>query len=535
MIALLTAVFLLFNTQPGDTLTLESEIDAVTVFRNQAQVHRNFEADLRAGTTTLVFTGLSMYVNDRSIQLKGNADFTLISLTTRNNFTETVPVSAGIQALQDKKASLISRIKAREVELEVIQNEINMLQSFQEIIRNNKLSPAELQELLSLYRTSLNDLLTKRNTANDAISALNLELRNINQQINETGRVQRINFKEVVAEVLMETPQQVEFELDYLVNNAGWAPAYDLRAEDIDSPLEITYKAQIRQNTGIDWNDVKFTINSGDPSSNATKPELNTNFIGFYTPPAPVASFRGVEMADEVVVTAAEAESNRGRGLLEDRAKVNPTIIQNTEVSSQTSFSYEIELPYTVPSDGKVHSVDIKRENPATEYGYSSAPKLSPFTYLLAKLPGWDELNIILGQANIYFDNSFVGTTMLDPLSLDDTLSVSLGKDERIVVERNELKEFSSKNFFRNRTRELHAFEIKVRNTKSETVNIVIEDQVPVSTDEDIKVSPKQLSSGSLDEETGIIKWVLVLQPGETKTLRLDYELEYPRGRRIVY
>ncbi|HCD51574.1 MAG TPA: mucoidy inhibitor, partial [Balneolaceae bacterium] len=157
------------------------------------------------------------------------------------------------------------------------------------------------------------------------------------------------------------------------------------------------------------------------------------------------------------------------------------------------------------------------------------------FAYLIGTLPDWSSLNLIEGEANIYFDNSFVGSTWLNPTSIDDSLTVSLGKDERIVVEREQLKEFSSKNFFRNKTRETFSYEIRVRNTKSEPIKITVEDQLPVSTNEEIKVTAKDLGDGYMREETGIVYWEIELQPGETKKLPLVYELEYPKGKRVAF
>ena len=145
----------------------------------------------------------------------------------------------------------------------------------------------------------------------------------------------------------------------------------------------------------------------------------------------------------------------------------------------------------------------------------------------------WDELNLIEGDANVYFENSFVGSTYLDPSSLLDTLEISLGKDERIVIERKKLKDFEERRFFGSKTRESLSFEISIRNTKSEPIEINVEDQIPVSTDESIKISPKELSGGELEEQTGIINWRLNLKPNETKKLILNYQLEYPKGKRI--
>tara|TARA_R110000868_G_scaffold37111_9_gene131511 strand:+ start:46247 stop:47869 length:1623 start_codon:yes stop_codon:yes gene_type:complete len=540
MTAFLLSIALLFNLQSSasDSILVKSEIEQVTVFKNQAQVQRKAEVDLKSGTTVIVFTGLSETLVDQSIQLKGSGVFTLLSLTTRIDFTEKTIYRNDIQALRDRKSQLQQKIAETQAELEVIQSEMNMLSSTQEIIKNNKLTPTEINALISLYRTNLSELLNKRISENKTLNELRTELDNVNRQISESVGTERTSFKEVIAEIQLENTQSIEFTLDYQVYSAGWEAAYDVRSSDINSPLTISYKAKIYQNTGIDWKDVKFIINSGDPTSNATKPELSKNYVSYYVKPSTVFNELSSSL-QEVVVTGyserSKVTSVKSEDIQASPTLYKPTIIQNAEVSNQTSFSYEIAIPYSVPSDGKHHTVEIKRESPSTDYKYGTSPKLSKFAYLVGNVPDWSELNLIEGEANIYFDNRFVGTTFLDPVSLDDTLSISLGKDERIIIDRELLKEFSSKNFFRSRTRESNSYEISIRNSKSEPVTVTVEDQIPISTNEEIKISPKELSNGKLDEETGIISWELIVAPGETKRLRFGFEVEYPKGKRIVY
>lgn len=619
------ALLFSFQTTSSDSVTAVSEIEQVTVFQNQAQIQRNAEVDLKKGTTTIVFTNLSENLIDRSVQLRGNGAFTLLSLTTRNEFTEKTIWKDDVQQLRDQRVVVQEKIKFKQAALRVIQSEITLLNSTQNIINNNKLTAAELADLMTVYRTNLSSLFNSQIELNTELSTLQNELQLLNRKINESGQIERNSYKEVIAEILLEQAQDIKFVLDYQVYNAGWQATYDLRSKDIDSPLEITYKANIYQNTGVDWKDVKFVINSGDPSSNATKPELETNYVGYQTfnQPRKKSNSSGITLNrnnetgivrgrvfdatdygalpavtvqiietnigtvtnadgsfqlphlnngnytlkfnfigynsitlplkilnngyyvevpleqdvlgfEEVVVTG--RSSARIRGVSETKEIIQATkVIQNIEITNQTSFSYEIAIPYSVPSDGKMHTVEIKKESPKTDYNYSATPKLSSSAYLIGSFPEWYSLNLIEGDANIYFDNRFVGSSFLDPLSASDTLDISLGKDEQIVIEREQLREFASKNFFKSKVRENKTFEIRIRNSKTEPITITVEDQIPVSTNEEIKVSPKELSGGKLNEETGIITWEITLNPGETKNLRFGFELEYPKGKRVVF
>lgn len=630
MLSLILLLFTIssFQQTTSDSVIVKSEIENVTVFRSQAQIERISDVRLSPGKNVVVFTELSESMIPNSIQLKGKDAFTLLSISHRNNFIEETSNSKLVNQLTSQRDSLQRLITSKRARINVINSNVSLLNSTNNIANNHKLSASELDALLDLNSKRLLEFEEQKILINNEISNINDRVRLLNNRIREQGGSIRNRFKEVVAEIEVESAKEMEFSLQYLVYNSGWNPSYDIRSENINAPLAFTYKANIYQNTGYDWNDVQFTINSGDPSQNVQKPELAPNYVGFYnTRQKPnrssggnsVATFKrsednglieGIVMdqttgeplpgatvfipelnkgmratvdglfemdnvpngtytlrinyigykslnkrfsvnnsglnvfallaedivgLDEVVVTGI-SDQLRGRvsGVaIENEQFESSAPIQNQEISNQTSFSYKIERPYSVPSDGKEHTLEIKKETPQTDYLYASVPKLSSNAYLIGNLTDWDDLNLIEGNANVYFEKSFVGSTYLDPSSLLDTLEISLGKDERIVIERKKLKDFEERRFFGSKTRESLSFEISIRNTKSEPIEIIVEDQIPVSTDESIKVSPKQLSGGELDEQTGIINWKLNLEPNETRKIKLNYQIEYPKGKRI--
>tara|TARA_R110002096_G_scaffold432976_4_gene650821 strand:+ start:17818 stop:19704 length:1887 start_codon:yes stop_codon:yes gene_type:complete len=625
----LLALFLFtatFSTPPSDTTTVISSIEKVTVFRNQAQIERTATFNLKTGKNVIVFTDLAQSLEENSIQIKAKGTFTLLSLTTKFNFTETKNSNTNIVALEKQKAVLEAQADEKRTTLTVNEGEIGFLKASQNILNNNKLTGAELNDLMATYRSNLSRLEKEKLNARRSLREIETQIQTINNQIREAGGVKRESFREVVAEIESETAQKLEFHLQYLVRNAGWRPTYDIRSENIEEPLSINFKAKIYQNTGYDWENVQFIVNSGDPSQNIERPILNplyasffsynygrtkqtrqksqasinrtgsrgvvtgtvvslrdgeslagatiilkeinlgasadrngqftisgvpngsynvsVQFIGFATYSGTVViSNSGLDMRislaeelvsmEELVISAAPGSSDKIRARTEKPRASAPVFTQ--QISNQTSFSYAIERPYSVPSDGKEYTLELKRETPNTGYKYSTTPKLSSFAYLVGEITNWDDLNLIEGDANVYFDNSFVGTNYLNPVALQDTLGILLGKDERINIERKKLKDFEERRFFGSKTRESLSYEITIRNTKPEAISISVEDQIPVSTDESIKVTPKDISGGKLDKETGIITWDLELKSNETKKLRIDFEVEYPKSKKIIY
>ncbi|MEQ8425433.1 MAG: DUF4139 domain-containing protein, partial [Cyclobacteriaceae bacterium] len=166
-------------------------------------------------------------------------------------------------------------------------------------------------------------------------------------------------------------------------------------------------------------------------------------------------------------------------------------------------------------------------------YSYSVVPKLDNDAFLIAKATGWEEFNLLPGEANIFFEGTFVGKTFIDPNSIKDTLSVSLGRDKRIVVKREELKDLTSKKMIGTNIREEHSWEISVRNTKSEPIKITVEDQLPITRNKDIEVSAVNTGGAKFESITGKLIWELTLQPNETRKVGYGYEVKYPKDKQI--
>jgi uncharacterized protein (TIGR02231 family) len=183
---------------------------------------------------------------------------------------------------------------------------------------------------------------------------------------------------------------------------------------------------------------------------------------------------------DEVVVVSEEARSLPSAGRPEEPTTDPVPVQQNVNT---TTVEFEIELPYTIPPDGKPYGVKIDEHTVPASYEYYCAPKLDPDAFLTARVTDWEDYHLLSGETNLFFEGTFVGKSFLDVASVSDTLVVSLGRDEGVVVERTKLKAFSKRQLLGTRRTASLAFEIEVRDNKGVPVRVVIEDQVPLSTD----------------------------------------------------
>jgi uncharacterized protein (TIGR02231 family) len=200
----------------------------------------------------------------------------------------------------------------------------------------------------------------------------------------------------------------------------------------------------------------------------------------------------------------------------------------------ETTITFDIAIPYTVPSDGKVQTVEIQRINAPTDYKYVTMPKLSPLAYLTANITDWAKLSLQTGEATLYFENSFVGKSTLNVNQLKDTLTISLGTDNNILVKREKRKDFTSRKVIGANRTDTFSFLLTIRNNKSNPVKITLNDQIPVSSNSDISVDSIELSGGKIDKQTGEIKWDLEIKPQETKQIVLTYSVKYPKDKTVI-
>jgi uncharacterized protein (TIGR02231 family) len=200
----------------------------------------------------------------------------------------------------------------------------------------------------------------------------------------------------------------------------------------------------------------------------------------------------------------------------------------------QTSVEFSLQIPYTIPSGSKSTSIDMTGFTLPAEFIYKSIPRLDPEAFLVAKVHNWEQYDLLNGEANLYFENTFVGKAFIDTRSVTDTLEVSMGRDMGVVLKREKRKEFTSHRFIGNNKVESRSWEVSVRNNKRESILIEVTDQVPVSQHRDIQVDVQELSGGKLDRDRGFVTWTLKLEPGESKNLVLTYSVRYPRDRVVL-
>lgn len=529
LIAFIT--WLTVAAQSGETeLRATSTITNVTVYLNQAQITRVAKVNLQAGTTRLVFDRVSPLINLNSIQVKTESNITLLSVSQRNNFLQNDEKPQFIIELEDTLQKTNIALQQVQIRKEAYVLEKDLLLTNKSLGgANSGVKIDDLEDALTLYRKRTIDIgeeLLK-------LSAAEVKIQNIRKklqaQLDEYLGNANSTVEVIVTLKSLQSVANAKIEWSYLVSNGSWSPLYDIRVKDTKSPLQLVNKAIIRQSTGEDWKNVVLKLSTSNPNESGTKPELQTTYLGF-------RSFDQLQYKRSILESRkSRTDRSEAMPVYQDGIAVQATgnVPQNA-ITTQTDVNLEFNVTsaYTIPSDNNEHQVDLTISTLNATYAYAAVPRLTKDAFVTAQVLNNDMPNQVSGPAKIYFDGSYMGETQLSS-STADTVLFSLGRDKRINIQRVLLKDFSSKSLSGSIRKEQSTWEITIRNTRKEPIQIAVEDLIPVSTDKEIEVKLIQSGGATFEEATGKLKWLLNIDAEKSQSVRFSFEVKYPKEKLI--
>jgi len=528
---LITFPFLLFSNLLFAAHQQRVAIESATVFLNGAELTSRAKVVLQTGENEIVFTNIAGNVNQQTLTINSDKDVAVESYTYQNDYLASNELSSRAIALKDSIDILNVDRNLINTQITVLDNQISVLQSNKQVGgANTGLSVVELQKLLDIVGTKLVVYLNDKQSLQVKINKIDSRIQKLNQQLDEERKRDYVPGGQLTVKFYTKTAFTSNIVLTYVVPNAGWTPSYDLKVDKLNDPVHLFYKANVYQNCGVKWDNVHITLSTGNPNENAQAPIMNPWYLAFYVQPVyhNKAAVRYEEQSEKMVTTQYAAP-------LMDAAPPATTLNEYVTVNNNgMNTQFDINLPYTIPADGQGHIVAIKTyEFPAT-YRYFSVPKLDENAYLQAQITKWEDLDLLPGSANIFYEGSYVGQGHIDAHNVNDTMNFSLGRDKKIVMKRERDKEKRSVKAIGSNVRESYTYNISVRNTRKDALDMVILDQLPVSNDKDIVIESIETSKGESNETTGEIKWEFTIQPNETKKLVLGYTVKYPKGKVIT-
>lgn len=619
----------------GQAFQQPSKIKSVTVYLDGAEINRETSVKLNPGTTQITLTGLSPYIDESSIQVSGLADASILSINYGINYLSQKTQSDSIITLQRQLKNLEAQIQYQYDLIAGYNEELGLIQSNKQL--GNETTVVSLEQLKTFaayYRKRITELKMAINKSNLEIENLEETKGKINQQRNELNFEVKTQTGEITLKLNTDLATTLDLKLKYNIKNAGWFPIYDLKADKINQPINLEYKAHVYQNSGCDWTDVNLVLSTSDPNTNNQKPTVNPKYLNFisayssyrsaratrsynykYNPlvktvtgvitsasdglPLPgvsvieegtsngtqtdfdgkytlktttgntlVYSYVGMKTEalpihssiinvaldndhnlDEVVVVAYGIKKNSSSSVkgydiqnMIDQEDFDDEPFTKTENYTTngniieegiTNTNFKISKPYSIPSDGDITVIEIDKFNVPASYTYFSAPVLNENVFLTAKIGNWEQYNLLPAEANVYFEGSYSGKTNINPSATTDSLTVSLGVDPNIVVNRTQRNDFKKTTFIGGQKVINKAYEIEVKNNKQAAIQLTIIDRIPISQNKSIKIDDIETGNAQYDDDKGILKWHLALTPNAKDTLNHSYSVKFPKGKRV--
>jgi uncharacterized protein (TIGR02231 family) len=437
----------IFSFAQKKEIIADSRISGVTVFLNTAEITREAKINLTPGTNLITFEKLSQQIIAGSIRVEGSDAYTIVSVNSSVNYLQEGTERPEVKAMKKELNRVQDEIKLNQTYLNVYNEQQSLLIANHIYKGENKgITVEDMLSMMEIYKVKLSELQKKMYDCEIKAKRMNLELGKIQKQVSELETKFNRYTTTVFVNLSAAKNTTSNVKITYLVNNASWTANYDAKAKSVDSPLELMLKATVIQATGEDWNNVKMKLSTGNPNKNKSKPDLAMWSLYAYDEVVYKNSKKGKgnsAMRTETLYDEKEANIPAGYNKLEEVSiqveSSEKTKLENKKLSDYNytttaantyttiietgvNAEYNIDIPYTILSDGKEHTVEIKKYDIPASYAYYAVPKLDKDAFLVASITGWEKYNFIPGYVNVYINDTYTGRSWFDSKSVEDTL-----------------------------------------------------------------------------------------------------------------
>ena len=545
---------------------IKSDITEVTVYAKGAQIKRKASYSIKSGVTKVIIDGVSPNIDPNSLQVIASGNSVII-IDSKYSLFYPKPKEIKLEGLPLKVrldiAKLEDSLKRINYEIQQIQDNIDVYTATKNILSNNGTmkSQGKVNDSIQLLKQAIDFYMSKMLELNQNLTiqkkkhADKSEVRNeMNTRLSKLRNFQndaKLNPKpkgpshRITVTLSSAAAASGKMIVSYLVSEAGWTPLYDMRADVTSGNINMNYKAQVYQNSGEDWENIKLNISTNNPFQNKTLPTMHPWYITYNN-----YQLQQKELDNKRKNLEISRNNNGNYGnvprpvteAIEDAVYTNNSGVAynakttadfTTVVDHMISAEFQIDLPYDIKSNNEQHMVLIKNMNIPAQYRYYTIPKLDQQAYLIAELTNLSELQLVPAQANIFFDDSYIGETYLNPSQLDDTVNFSLGKDPNIIVRRTLMKDECKERIVGSNKEQTKAYNIEIRNLKSAPVEIIVLDQIPITTNPEIEIIVLDKDRAMHTEKSGNLEWKLKIKPKEKENINFRYRVKHNKDMKI--
>ncbi|WFU42682.1 mucoidy inhibitor MuiA family protein [Bradyrhizobium sp. CB82] len=525
-------------------LDATSAIDAVTVYPDGASVTRVITLDLPPGDSTLVAKDFPLGLDTSSLRVEGEAGAKLtIGAIDARPPRAAPPVNLPeldkrIEALKDERADLQGAADAASAR-----------RKFAE--RFAEASPAGIGEKgearpMTEWRAAFSAVAEEIATADTAIRDAMRKQREIDRQIAqlEADRAAKSPSKlEVRVEIASAAATKATLRVTYNVRNARWAPLYDARldtgARDHKPQLELVRRAEITQSTGEDWSNVSLGVSTVRVSRGGSAPELNSLVVRYPQLAKPLALGTASDMAMPAPPMTRQAQSPA-------MAKAEPAETRERADEQQANAEigdfqavYQIAGRVSLGANEGAKSLLISTMTVTPDLAIRAAPVVDPTAYLEASFKLADDTTLLPGKVAIFRDGVFVGRSRFSTAARTEAVRLGFGADDKVKIERSVIRQNEgTAGVISSSKTDARSFRTVIRNGHDFLIRISIEDQLPVSENEDIAVevlpATTPPTTTNLRDKRGVMEWAFDAKPAEIKEIKFGWRVRWPKDKGIV-
>ncbi|MBR3189337.1 mucoidy inhibitor MuiA family protein [Bosea sp. (in: a-proteobacteria)] len=534
-------------------IELVSKIDRVTVYPDGAVVTRLGKASLLEGVSQIVLRGLPASVDPASIRVEAQGDgaFSIGAVDVRQVPGEARPaldqvLEGKIRTLQGEKARLAGEIGAIEAKRATIENFGKT--GPDKLGPDGKALPiADWPAVFDAIGTALvkvqGELLALRNRIAD-LDAEIAALEKARPLAPRAGQPKR----DVAIAVEAKAPIAADISVSYRVSGASWLPVYEARLTTGNSSgaaeIAFTRRAELRQRTGEDWNEVAVELSTTRSAQGTRAPELNPLRIAFYEPPVVYeerlrARLEAERSAKSQALSAAPAPIAPAPDMADAAPK--PAEVQTASVSAGAyQASFKVPGRVTVPQDGSSKAVVLTQTKVKPELSARATPELEEKAYLEASFNHEDEAPLLAGEVYLHRDGAYIGKGRLGQVAPGDKVELGFGADDRLKVTRVPVRRRENDSGWLGSTRtDQREFKTVVKSLHAQPVKLTVTERVPFSENSAITVELLSQSTPPTEKQVGdkrgVSAWSFELAPGAQKEIRLAYRIKYPGDREVVF
>lgn len=535
------------------TVEVKTSVARATIYTDRAAVTRSSRVSLDPKTTAIQVVHLPMEFDSDSVRISayGPAGLTILDYKVGEQEFRDVPETA-LRTLEEERQRFQDQIVAMRDEIAALEHQKQFLQGISVGKTRHFSKDLDVQRpLLDDWKAVLDflgreqrDLDMQRRELDLRIRKVERDIAMIEAELKKHGRNRVAKRRVVTVEVEATVEGEWTLELTYLMSLAGWRPIFDARVDTKAKEVLLRYQGVVWQKSGEDWTGIEVLLSTARPQLGGNAPELRPWNLHQQLPLPPQAKSGGAarsaapmmrmsmqEVADEAEEYAVTASAEQASG--PPRATV--------EAGQGSAVVFRTGGRGDVPGDGSEAKLLVMEDKFENRFRYLTVPKLAQWVYLTAEVVNSTEYPLLPGAVHIFLDGTFVGKSSIGEVRLPgEKFDLHLGVDESIKVTRKlQRQKGGDKGLFTRSHVEDYSYLITLESLRDTAEEVLVQDQIPVSNDEKIKVETKLIQPSENPEKDkdklplGTVEWRLTLAPRTTQKINLEFEVTHPKDVRV--